>query len=235
MGDLTKYPSSYDDINVRSNVLTVVRLSYADHVGDMGDNRHQAGSGDHTTHSTWPGKYGWPTQGKVHAQDVAMTAEEQYRFRTWFLAEVKAGRLKGIKFINLRNREYNMQTWSAYNSVARYGTYQYSADDPGHIHLSYENGSRDSDLWARYDRYRTALLGPIKHVVAAPIIRKGVKKMVLVSLKSSTEVYVSDFITRRLVHDGAELLEIQTQFKALGLNPAVQEKTSLSAYGVLVQ
>lgn len=115
--------------------------------GIAGDANHT--EGDHTLHSDWSGKLGYPTQGQYHAIDLDSDDAELASLEAWILSEWRNGRLYGIKFFNILNRQWNIQTEAAWQS-ARAGTIKSSYNDDHHCHLSMENGSVDGDLLERY-------------------------------------------------------------------------------------
>jgi hypothetical protein len=142
-----------------SNVYSTRTIVYAHRnlfqpLGEYGDSGHQAGAGDHTYHSTHRGKYGYPTQGVVHAIDIGASYSVLLSLEYWIRREIRFGRLKGLKYFNVLNRHWNYQTWTNYN-MAKGGTLRpkYSVDH--HLHLSFENGSIDGNLLSRYLAYRT--------------------------------------------------------------------------------
>jgi hypothetical protein len=158
-------PYVNDAPNVKANVRTVLATSYMAFWGDLGNSTHQAGSGDHTLWSSHAGKYGYPTQGYVHAHDTSMSTANKLLFEKWLRNEIRAGRCKGIKYFNVLNRHWNMQTWSNYYAMQR-GTLapKYSGDV--HLHVSYENGSIESDLFARFKVYKSTGTSPAVTPVA---------------------------------------------------------------------
>jgi hypothetical protein len=72
------------------------------------------------------------------------------QFESWFRREVRAGRATGIKYVNVLGRQWNLQTWSNYYAMKAGTLRPLASNDVGHIHISFENGSIDSDLVARY-------------------------------------------------------------------------------------
>ena len=147
--------------NVASNLATVRATAYMSNLGTIGDTRHQAGAGDHTPWSTHIGKYGYPVQGQVHAQDIGMSNADLALFERWIRLEWRAGRANGVKYINVLNRHWNLQTTAGWNA-ARAGTIvpRYSGDH--HLHISYENGTIDGNLVARFKAYKAnpTVVGP---------------------------------------------------------------------------
>ena len=57
------------------------------HKGDIGDQRHQQGSGDHTPWSTHRGRTGYPAKGVVHAHDVGAPDAVLAAFESWIRLE----------------------------------------------------------------------------------------------------------------------------------------------------
>ena len=229
MGDIGNKPSSYDAPNVRANVIAVIADPKMDHKGDAGDLRHLAGSGDHTPYSTHTGKNGYPTQGQVHAHDFGMTQAEQDKFESWVRAEWRAGRLKGLKYMNVNNRHWNIQTTANWNKAVA-GTLKATYSGDHHIHLSYENGAVESDLIKRYQAYRDKKTPP-----ATPQAAKDgdVYKVVKVEGSQNPAVYLGNYITRRWVQSGTDLTQA---YKLAGQTKPeeVKTKAELDKYGVLV-
>lgn len=159
--------------NVKANLATVERTPWLKNLGTIGDTRHMAGAGDHTPYSTHPGKLGYPTSGQVHAEDVGMSQADLDKFEAWIKAEWRAGRAMGVKYININNRHYNLQTQARANA-AKSGRITPSASTDHHLHLSYENGAVDSDLLARFVAYRNA---PAKKPAPKKPARKGYPTM----------------------------------------------------------
>lgn len=149
MADITNWPSDYDAPNLRMNVVAVIADPAADHLGDMGDETHQEGAGDHTRHSTHEGKQGYPEQGELHAHDAGMTEArlallERFSRLCWrqslFVEETK--------YVNVLHRHWNLQT-EANARAARAGTLKprYSGDK--HFHRSLENCGGEL-FWATF-------------------------------------------------------------------------------------
>lgn len=159
--------------NVASNLGTVKATKYMSNLGTIGDTRHQAGAGDHTPWSTHRGKFGYPVQGQVHAQDIGMSNADLALFEKWIRNEWRAGRASGVKYINVLNRHWNLQTTAAWNA-AKAGTLvaRYSGDH--HLHISYENGTIDGDILKRFVAYKLnpAGAGPRPR----PAVISGVKR-----------------------------------------------------------
>jgi hypothetical protein len=139
--------------NVAAGLATVKATSYMTNLGTIGDTRHQAGAGDHTPWSTHRGKYGYPTQGQVHAQDIGMSNADLALFEKWIRLEWRAGRANGVKYINVLNRHWNLQTLAGWNA-ARAGTIVPRWSGDHHLHISYENGTIDGNLVARFKAYK---------------------------------------------------------------------------------
>lgn len=144
-------PYANDAPNVYANYAVVQQVTNPElaPLGDIGDNAHQSGGGDHTLNSTHRGKRGYPTQGQIHAWDMGgpdwlLDLYETFVRRSW-----RRGELYDIKYINVLNRHWNIQTIPNWNA-ARAGTLtaRYSGDRHGHT--SQENGSGDSDLIRRF-------------------------------------------------------------------------------------
>lgn len=140
-------------LNIDAIKRTVKSTPWMVFLGDLGDDRHQQGSGDHTTHSTHTGKYGYPTQGVVHAIDTGMTNINLDLAETFIRRSWRRGELTGIKYFNVLNRHWNTQTWDNYNK-AKTGTLQPRYSPDHHLHLSMENGAIDGDI---LDRFKTWL------------------------------------------------------------------------------
>lgn len=138
--------------NIDAIKHAVLDTTWMTFLGDIGDNTHQAGSGDHTTRSTHIGKYGYPTQGVVHAIDTGMTETNLDLAETFIRRSWRRGELSGIKYFNVLNRHWNIQTWANWES-AKAGTLQprYSGDH--HLHLSMENGTVDGDILDRFKHW----------------------------------------------------------------------------------
>lgn len=140
--------------NVAANlrvVKAVTRPELTDS-GTFGDDAHQAGAGDHTCRSTHVGKFGYPTQGEIHAEDIGATTATLALLETFIRRSWRRRELAGLKYLNVLNRHWNIQTsenWRA--AVAGTLKPRYSGDP--HAHLSFENGSVDSDLLLRFLRW----------------------------------------------------------------------------------
>jgi hypothetical protein len=118
-------------------------------LGTIGDTSHQRGAGDHTPWSTHVGKYGYPDQGQVHAQDIGASEFYLDLLETFVRRSWRRGELAGVKYINVLNRHWNVQTWASFE-LAKSGQLRsvYSGDH--HFHVSMENGSVDGDLVERF-------------------------------------------------------------------------------------
>lgn len=123
--------------------------------GTIGNATHLAGSGDHTPYSTHVGKYGYPTQGEIHAQDISMSDYYLDLFETFVRRSWRRGELSGIKYINVLNRHWNIQT-AANWAKAMAGTLQPTYSGDHHAHVSMENGSIDGDVIERFKAWLDA-------------------------------------------------------------------------------
>lgn len=139
--------------NIDAIKRTVKSTAWMVFLGDIGDDSHQAGSGDHTTHSTHIGKYGYPTQGVVHAIDTGMTSADLGLAERFIRLSWMRGELTGIKYFNVINRHWNIQTWDNYKK-AKAGTLQPRYSPDHHLHLSMENGDIDGDILDRFKRWK---------------------------------------------------------------------------------
>jgi len=119
-------------------------------LGTIGDTRHLEGAGDHTPYSTHVGKYGYPTQEQVHAQDIGGSDFYLDLIETFIRRSWRRGELAGLKYFNALNRHWNIQSWASWE-MAKAGTLQSSYSPDHHVHLSFENGGVDGDLVARFE------------------------------------------------------------------------------------
>ncbi len=233
MADIGNRPSTWCDANVKSNVQAVIADQRMDHLGDVGDTRHLAGAGDHTPYSTHRGKNGYPTQGKVHAHDFKMSQADQNEFEKWVRLEWKAGRLKGLKYMNVNNRHWNIQTTANWNK-AKAGTLKSTYSGDHHVHLSYENGSVESDLVKRWIAYRDRNKTK-PPVIVQPVAQKEGEVYRVVKLEGADKpaTWLGNYITRRWIRNESDLAEY---LKMAGQAKAIEVKTpaELDKYGVVV-
>lgn len=140
--------------NVGTGLTTVKATDWMTNLGTVGDAAHWAAGGDHTPFSDWIGRLtGYPEQGQIHAQDVGMSQKDNDLFEAWIRREWKAGRAQ-VKFININNRHYNLQTEEGWEAAVA-GTIKPRWNADHHLHISYEDGTLEGDLLARFVRYRT--------------------------------------------------------------------------------
>jgi len=126
--------------------------SFLTDLGTIGDTSHQQGAGDHTPWSTHGGKFGYPTQGQVHAQDIGGSEYYLDLMETFIRRSWGRGELAGLKYVNVLNRHWNVQSWSSFER-AKNGTLKSSYSTDHHVHLSFENGDVDGDLVKRFKRW----------------------------------------------------------------------------------
>lgn len=138
--------------NIAQINQTVRGTSWMRDLGTIGDTSHQKGAGDHTPWSTHVGKYGYPTQGQVHAQDVGASDYMLDLIETFIRRSWRRGELSGLKYFNVLNRHWNIQSWTSWNQ-AQNGTIQPTYSSDHHLHLSMENGSIDGDILDRFIRW----------------------------------------------------------------------------------
>ena len=232
MADIGNKPSTWDDANVKANVQAVIDDSRMDHLGDVGDIRHLAGAGDHTPYSTHKGKNGYPTQGKVHAHDFKMSQADQNKFENWVRLEWKAGRLRGLKYMNVNNRHWNIQTTANWNK-AKAGTIKSTYSGDHHVHLSYENGSVESDLIKRWIAYRNGVKPSAPKPQPVTLIGDDVYRVVKLKGSDKPVTWFGNYITRRWIRDErdlAEYLKMAGQSKVIEVDTAAE----LDKYGVVV-
>lgn len=145
--------------SLASNVAQVNRdvraTSFLTDLGTIGDTSHQAGAGDHTPWSTHNGKFGYPTQGEVHAQDIGGSEYYLDLIETFIRRSWRRGELAGLKYFNALNRHWNIQSWASWEK-AKAGSLVSSYSPDHHVHLSFENGSVDGDLIARFKAWLDA-------------------------------------------------------------------------------
>lgn len=232
MADIGNTPSKYDDVNVRANVLAVIADPKIDHLGDAGDLRHLAGTGDHTLWSTHTGKYGYPTQGKIHAHDFSMSQADQNLFEAWVRAQWRNGSLKGLKYFNVNNRHWNIQTEANWQKAFK-GTLKATSSTDHHCHVSYENGNYEYDLVKRFIAYRDRNKVASGGGGSAPTTQEDDKVYAVVKVAGATNpaVYVGDYVTRRHVIDDTDLVKCLTLAKQT--KPVeVSSEALLDRYGV---
>ena len=123
--------------------------SFLTDLGTIGDTSHQQGAGDHTPWSSHVGKFGYPTQGEVHAQDIGGSEYYLDLLETFVRRSWRRGELGGLKYINVLNRHWNVQSWASFEK-ARAGTLKSTYSGDHHVHLSFENGGVDGDLVERF-------------------------------------------------------------------------------------
>lgn len=135
---------------IKQTVLTTPGLTF---LGDIGNAQHLAGTGDHTPWSTHNGKLGTPTRGEVHAIDIGMSDTLLDQFETFVRRSWRRGELGGIKYLNVLNRQWNIQSETSWNR-AKNGTITSTYNGDHHVHLSMENGGIDGDILARFNTWR---------------------------------------------------------------------------------
>jgi len=230
VADISNKPSQYDDTNVKANVQAVIADPKMDHLGDWGDDGHQAGAGDHTPRSTHRGKFGYPTQGKIHAHDFKMSQADQNLLEAWVRAQWRNGNLKGLKYMNVNNRHWNIQT-NANWLKALNGTLKATYSGDHHVHFSYENGNVDQDLIKRFIAYRDKKSAPTTPQVQPISVKETeVYKVVKLAGADKPATYLGNYITRRWIQTESELtkfLKMAGQAKPIEVTSVKQ----LNEYG----
>lgn len=141
--------------NVAQVNRAVRSASFLSDLGTIGDTSHQAGAGDHTPWSSHGGKFGYPTQGQVHAQDIGGSEYYLDLMETFIRRSWRRGELSGLKYVNVLNRHWNVQSWASWEK-AKNGTLKSTYSGDHHVHLSFENGDVDGDLVDRFRRWLDA-------------------------------------------------------------------------------
>ncbi len=124
-------------------------------LGVVGNAEHleAAWPGDHTpysTHDVWlGGKHYVPKRGWIYAGDFIVP--EMAKFERWFLARLRAGYYKSIKYFNILGRHWHRTVVKAGVPFAKHS---WSGDE--HLHLSVMPGAEYSpnDIFGDYEFWR---------------------------------------------------------------------------------
>lgn len=125
-------------------------------LGVVGNWAHLTASapGDHTpfsTHDIWiGGKHYVPKKGWVYAIDSRVP--DPAKFERWFLARLRAGYYRQVKYFNILGRHWNRRVTAAGKPFAKSSR---SRDE--HLHLSVMPGAEYAvvDIFGDYEHYRT--------------------------------------------------------------------------------
>lgn len=138
--------------NVKQVNADVRSSGFLSDLGTIGDTSHQLGAGDHTPWSTHVGKFGYPDQGQVHAQDIGGSDFYLDLIETFIRRSWRRGELAGLKYFNALNRHWNVQSWGNWDRAVD-GSLQSTYSTDHHVHLSFENGDVDGNLIERFQAW----------------------------------------------------------------------------------